>query len=211
MEDADGAPRQRFGEHVARVAGARALARAGIDISLIELIGRWGSSAIRRYVQQAALAVQPLVAARLARGAAMSAELLASQTALSRRLLALEDAVRAPAPSDGPPLPLREARRFVRNLASSCVHVASLSSLELPRESWTTRCDWRFGPRPHEFVATIPEEGDPTFRSLCEKCFPGARPRRGRRVASDRESSSSAATSSTESSASRARAPLRGA
>ena len=60
--DTSGVQRQRFGEHVARVAGAQALARAGVDISLIELIGRWGSSAARRYVQQAALEVQPLVA-----------------------------------------------------------------------------------------------------------------------------------------------------
>ena len=58
------------------------LARAGVDVSLIKLIGRWGSSAVRRYVQHAALAVQPLVAARLARGAAVSAELLASQATL---------------------------------------------------------------------------------------------------------------------------------
>ena len=57
--DTCGVHRQRFGEHVARVAGAQALARAGVDISLIELIGGWGSSAVRRYVQQAALAVQP--------------------------------------------------------------------------------------------------------------------------------------------------------
>ena len=77
--DTSGVQRQRFGEHVARVAGAQALARAGVDVSLIELIGRRGSSAIRRYVQQAALAVQPLVVARLARGAAVSAELLASR------------------------------------------------------------------------------------------------------------------------------------
>ena len=85
---ASGVQRQRVGEHVARVAGAQALARAGVDVSVIELIGRWGSSAVRCYVQQAALAVQPLVAVRLARGAAVSAELLASQAALSPRLLA---------------------------------------------------------------------------------------------------------------------------
>ena len=198
--DACGVHRQRFGEHVARVAGAQALARAGVDISLIELIGRWGSSAVRRYVQQAALAVQPLVAARLARGAAFSAELLATQAVLSQRLLALEDAAQVPPPLDDQPSDTRDLRRFVKNLASACVHVSLISSLELPREAWATRCDWRFGGRPREFCCAVPDEDDPAFRFLCEKCFPGARPRKGRRTGRKAESSSSSSSSSTESS-----------
>ena len=117
----------------------QALARAGVDVFLIELIGRWGSSAVRRYVQQAALAVQPLVAARLARGAAVSMEPLASQAALSQRLLALKDAAQVPPPLNGQPPDIRDARRYVRNLASACVHVALLSSLELPWEAWAAR------------------------------------------------------------------------
>ena len=115
-------------------------------------------------------------------GAAVSAELLASQAALSQRLLAFEDAAHVPQPLDGRPSGSQDARRYVKNLASACVHVALLSSLELPREAWATRCDWRFGGRPREFCYAVPDEGDPAFRFLCEKCFPGARLHKGRRT-----------------------------
>jgi len=45
--DALGVERPRFGGHTLRVAGAQALARAGVETYLIEIIGRWGSSAIK--------------------------------------------------------------------------------------------------------------------------------------------------------------------
>ena len=44
----------RWAQHSFRVAGAQFLARCGIDVAVIQLIGRWGSNAILRYVQTAA-------------------------------------------------------------------------------------------------------------------------------------------------------------
>ena len=44
----------RWAQHSFRVAGAQFLARCGIDVAVIQLIGRWGSNAIFRYVQTAA-------------------------------------------------------------------------------------------------------------------------------------------------------------
>ena len=48
-------PLQRFGKHVLRVSGSQLMARAGIELFIIQLIGRWGSMAIARYVQEAHL------------------------------------------------------------------------------------------------------------------------------------------------------------
>ena len=48
-----------FGGHAARVAGATFLALRGVPVSIIQLIGRWSSTAVERYTQQAPLAVAP--------------------------------------------------------------------------------------------------------------------------------------------------------
>ena len=51
-----GAPcRQRFHGHCLRVSGAQMLCRFGVPLSTIMLLGRWGSKAIERYVQDAEL------------------------------------------------------------------------------------------------------------------------------------------------------------
>ena len=50
---------QRFSEHVCRVSGAQFLTRLGYSIDAVQLIGRWGSDAIKRYIQDSPL-VRPL-------------------------------------------------------------------------------------------------------------------------------------------------------
>ena len=64
--DARGRTRQSFGGHALRVSGAQFLARHGVDTYLVQLIGRWGSNAILRYIQQAPLALQHRLASSLA-------------------------------------------------------------------------------------------------------------------------------------------------
>ena len=56
--DGVGNERHRFHEHVLRVTGAQFLARAGLELLLIQLFARWGSAAVLRYVQQAPLSNQ---------------------------------------------------------------------------------------------------------------------------------------------------------
>ena len=53
-----GEPLPRFGEHVCRVSGAQ-LSRLGYSLEAIQLIGRWGSDAVKRYIQEAPLAATP--------------------------------------------------------------------------------------------------------------------------------------------------------
>jgi hypothetical protein len=52
------------GGHILRVAGAQFLARCGLDLYVIQLIGRWGSMAVAKYVQEAPLRRQHLFAFR---------------------------------------------------------------------------------------------------------------------------------------------------
>ena len=50
----DGVP--RWTGHTLRVTGAQGLALAGLDTWAIQLLGRWGSEAVRSYIRQAPLA-----------------------------------------------------------------------------------------------------------------------------------------------------------
>ena len=57
----NGKPKPVFGGHVARVSGAQFLAAAGVQVATIQLMGRWSSSAVERYVQTAPLVTAPAV------------------------------------------------------------------------------------------------------------------------------------------------------
>ena len=63
--DHTGAPVQLFGGHLARVAGASWLASKGVPTPVIQLLGRWSSAAVERYIQAAPLALAPEVRHRV--------------------------------------------------------------------------------------------------------------------------------------------------
>ncbi|CAE7199054.1 unnamed protein product [Symbiodinium sp. CCMP2592] len=63
--DHNGATVQLFNGHLARVAGAAWLASKGVNTPIIQLLGRWSSAAVERYVQAAPLAVAPDVPRRI--------------------------------------------------------------------------------------------------------------------------------------------------
>ena len=69
MLDANGIPHELYGGHSLRVSGAQFLAAAGVELSLIQLLGRWSSTAVERYTQQAALSIVPQVPTRVLSGA----------------------------------------------------------------------------------------------------------------------------------------------
>ena len=61
LEKQDGSGRwvPRFHGHVLQVSGAQMLAGAGVSTQLIQLLGRWKSTSVLRYTQDAGLAVVP--------------------------------------------------------------------------------------------------------------------------------------------------------
>ena len=51
----DGHGRERISGHTLRVTGAQGLAMAGLELWAIQLLGRWGSQSVTRYVRDAHL------------------------------------------------------------------------------------------------------------------------------------------------------------
>ena len=59
--DEAGRPQQRFQGHVCRVSGGQWLIALGISVTVVQLLGRWSSAAINRYIQTAPLLQLPAV------------------------------------------------------------------------------------------------------------------------------------------------------
>lgn len=57
--DERGQLKPRFGGHVLRVSGAQFLASAGVATQHIQLLGRWSSMSVQRYIQLAPLSIVP--------------------------------------------------------------------------------------------------------------------------------------------------------
>ena len=190
--DGMGVARQRFGEHALRVSGAQALARGGMELYLIQLFARWGSSAVGRYVQQAPLAHQAGVAGKVASALSLLAvsqavDEVRSQvseqglltTALQERLalptlpsaaaleqlsarLALLERRAGPLAS-----PTSAVPETVLNLDSRCLHRVLTDTAVCQPAHWVTYCGWAFGVRPHRRASAAVDAA-----SRCERCFP---------------------------------------
>lgn len=57
--DAQGVQVQRFGGHALRVSGAQMMGAGGVPVQLIQLLGRWSSQAVQRYVQTSHMSTVP--------------------------------------------------------------------------------------------------------------------------------------------------------
>ena len=156
---------RRFGGHSLRVTGARHLAAIGLDISLIQLMARWSSDVVFRYVADAPL--QQISRAYL-QGQAdtqLSDRVIAMQTAIDElraemrtvegaTCLPIEDcadqAGGAQLDGDGSAsvgdsaTPKAASDDLVQNSESHVVHYALLWSKNLDPAAWRTRCGWRF-------------------------------------------------------------------
>ena len=66
--DHEGHVVQLFAGHAARVAGAAWLASRGVPTPIIQLLGRWSSTPVERYVQAAPLALAPEIPGRVLAG-----------------------------------------------------------------------------------------------------------------------------------------------
>jgi len=190
---------RRFGGHSLRVTGARTLAALGIDVLLIQLMARWSSDVVLRYVSEAPLAAitdayrgrtRPYVAAPrslVGAPADLEAALSAVQAApqadarlegyLSEELsLATAAAVRGAAPP---------VEGYILNTCSNVVHRPLVWSRSVPPLGWRTECGWPFGTTNSSWraVAEAPRT------SQCRTCF-----RRARADSSSASSSSSSAS-----------------
>ena len=189
----DGA--ERVSGHSLRATGAQGLARRGLDLHSIQLLGRWGSEAVRGYVRDA-----ELDAASLRAAAASSSTTTKDLDALLDQLLlrlearrvsfpdepkrgaaeaivakhstepvhksALSDALLAKADQNDGEFP------WVLNSVSECFHTVLLDVRTVGADEAVTHCGWRFGQAPHRMSEQSP--GLPHKR-YCGKCLPAAR------------------------------------
>ena len=188
--------------HSLRATGAQGLARAGVDEWAIQLLGRWGSKAIRSYTRQAALD-RSATWARQAVANPRGDQLEALQLDESKMRALIARLVQEALPTFSPGLRasqaaaikqdvLRELRahrsegtpsaassstappaaRYVRNTATGVTHWAS-GALEGSLSSWTTTCGWRFAKSNATFAAS--SKPPLVHKLICEKCLPDAR------------------------------------
>ena len=170
-----------------RVSGSQWLAGLGLDVFKIQLLGRWSSDVVLRYVRDAPLKIvsadyRRLMASRDLEsvlsciGSAASAEqvrlleqkisevearALAEEAVLRRELAAVQSLC-------GP-------GGYIRNDSdkhdSRAVHVAAVDGVNVPSRSWRTKCGWRFGQASFTRVTCLP----PRYTDICDKCLPVAR------------------------------------
>ena len=158
---------QRWSQHAFRVAGAQMFARAGLDLHVIMLIGRWGSAAICRYVQEAALSNPERAAAAVAKrtSIAQSSQVRSqpSQTKAIELLPAALDQVRAVVADC-----FRGQGVLVHNVRSKLAHKPCATECSTPSGEWNSACGrWRYGKASCQRNPTLL----PGFQ-YCPLCFP---------------------------------------
>ena len=161
--------RDKFGEHVMRVSGAQLMARAGIELYIIQLYGRWGSWAIERYVQEAYLHGPANVAKTVVDNLQETIEKSTGESVTT----ILDSSEKSDLSTDEV-LKLIEAtihkvlasqRKFIGNPQTNKAHIPAISEQSVQSAFWHAACRWPYGRRNHVGLSKI--EGSWT---ICENC-----------------------------------------
>ena len=145
--------------HTLRVSGAQMLSCAGVELPLIQLLGRWTSSSVLRYTQESALSRVPQISQMVLRPEANPARLrlemqpgtpapAAPSTPQSRRATATPKAAAASVRSLRADLEqLKEAiappgETFVFRPKAKILHRASKYEVGNEPNTWRTDCGW---------------------------------------------------------------------
>ena len=155
LEDSRGV--RRFGGHSLRVTGARTLAELGIEIFMIQLMARWSSNVVYRYVAEAPFS---RMTAAYRRGYAAQAGAAASPSCVLP--IACEESVPAPVG-----LSSQHPSPWIQNVDSGVVHRPVVWSLDVQPLSWKTACGWAFGSARTAGVNALP----PSSSLICSGCL----------------------------------------
>jgi hypothetical protein len=170
---------RRYGGHSLRVTGARTLAALGVDLVRIQLMARWSSDVVLRYVAEA-----PLATMTAAYRAGVAAQSL-------REICAAEVQPQvARVPAVQPARQERPHKALVLNLDSGVVHEPIVWDKEVQPAQWKTTCGWTFGMANTASVSQLPVQS----ACICSGCF-----RAEKAAARTRELSSSSSGSSSSS------------
>jgi hypothetical protein len=168
----DGRPLPRFAEHVLRVSGAQMMARGGMDLYFIQLMGRWGSNAIERYVQDAylldqqniALAITDKLDGRQSQNRAEICDNLqfvksATQDSMLKDIQDLKETL-------GIMQAKLDTKTLILNPKSRLIHIPNMSEERTPSSTWRTRCGWAYGTQLFCRVTCLPDGA-----SNCSRCW----------------------------------------
>ena len=212
----------RFGGHALRVSGAMMLANAQVPVYLIQLLGRWSSSAVERYIQSAPLTSVPSVPSGVLGQqdlslpvslAATPAHAAAGTPSPSTPAPVVQQIVRTTNQPDervpalaGQMATLQQELHAIRGLISTpdttlicrprsrVVHLAMIDEVSNVPQVWQTKCGWSYGLSRFFRVPVIVDRF-----AKCKKCFP---PEQGQADPLDSDGSSGSAGSSEGSSSS---------
>ena len=181
----NGEETQRFHGHCLRISGAQMLSSSGVELALIQLLGRWTSTAVLRYTQDSAMLRVPSI----------PTQVLGTNDATSQTVqLRLHNPGTPAVPAASPSTPkintarpksfaasVRTMQRdmeqvkqaiqapkqnFVFRPKAKILHKASTCEADNEPSKWRTVCGWSYGLR--TFLRTSREE-DGSRR--CKKCF----------------------------------------
>ena len=141
-----GQPLQRFNEHVCRVSGAQFLTRLGYPMETVQLIGRWGSDAVKRYVQDT-----PPSCATGSTSARTTVNRIPTQKAVQGMVKKYLEAI--------------SGKCWIKNTSTNVVHISGAPQFSTENIHWHTLCGWKYGSSPHTPFWTMPEG------NKCQRCF----------------------------------------
>ena len=188
---------EKFTGHSLRVTGAQGLAAAGLDVWAVQLLGRWGSSAVKAYVRSAQLERASAWAAKVSKATALE-DLLEQQSrsqppaswkeALEAAAEVIKESARCPDAVSSCQASLAEplATEMVTNAATTkgelggfecatssegITHKVALGPPAVELCLAITSCGWKFGGGRTLLTRTVPNE----YKRLCSRCFPAQR------------------------------------
>ena len=142
---------KRWAQHVFRVAGAQLFARSYLDLPYIQLMGRWGSMAVLRYVQEAAVQLPAKASDAVAMhldGPPRPSQVRSSTPPQPMQVPQpsilspqLQDLIRSVVHES-----MASQGALVHNVRSKVAHKPALDEQNLPSTSWVSRCGkWWYG------------------------------------------------------------------
>ena len=176
---------QRFHGHVLRISGAQMLSSSGVELALIQLLGRWTSTAVLRYTQDSALIRVPNIPQQVLSGDDSHVQKIQMQVVQSEAAASSVAPVgRAPAPAARPKALAADIRglraeldqvrqavqkppqTYVFRPKAKILHKSSQYEENNEPSRWRTPCGWNYGCK--TFLRTTDKE-DGTRK--CRKCF----------------------------------------
>ena len=154
----------RFGEHVLRVSGAQMMARAGLQLFIIQLFGRWGSMAIARYVQESHLHGNMNVALETIQG--LDGQVVAADSPATPAVANMDSEQLHAHIENMVKTAIAEQRKYIGNPDSKKIHLAAIPENMVQSVHWHAACGWPYGQRNHMGMPRIPPDW-----TRCDRCY----------------------------------------